>query len=419
MIRRQTDHLRKDETMSDNNNDIPDFLMGGSPAPPKKDEPKSDSAPETPAAPVEEEASSEAEPAAAADAPEAPEAQEAEPVAEPVSRDTEVTDLAALGGILSTDDSEVDQSELDQFDVDSSIPEASGKLGAVFLGIAVVLLVGGIGVIATDDSLMEDINCFFSGNIQTCKEEDKLAQERQWAKEDGLLKNQYGELMGMIYTPPNARVTMTQLQWKETKDEFLSRVDKGGADMRGEPSRKDIPNQSHKLKENEKVDSLDFPVLPIQEKDENDENVLYTYAYEVDISKDLYFDRKFLLASKDQFPGDPPQDRQVLWFSELGPGQLMIQWNGCDLAPRPELKRPDYVKAMVRENCDAKTPEGKRMLRDEETWEDHKRDIRAEYGFRTDAEWMDVETALKGNTELWPEIEKEIAEMDCAALATE
>ena len=241
--------------MSDNNNDIPDFLMGGSPTPPKKEEPKSEPAPE--AAP-EEASSAEEDSAPAEEAPAPVEAEVAAPVSEMKARDTEVNELAGLGGIISTDDSEVDQSELDQFDVDSSIPEESGKLGAVFLGIAVVLLVGGIGLIATNDGLMEDINCFFSGNIQTCKEEDKLAQERQWAKEDGMLKNQYGELMGMIYTPPNARVTMTQLQWKETKEEFLSRVDKGGADMRGEPSRKDIPNQSHKLKENEKVDIMSY-----------------------------------------------------------------------------------------------------------------------------------------------------------------
>ena len=400
--------------MSDNKNDIPDFLMGGS-APEKKDPAPTPAAEETPAAADATEAVSE-ETSPEAAAPAEPAAAPAEPAPAPAK---EVSLDPSLSGLLGGGDEELDQSELDQFEVDTSLPDSSGKMGGIFFGVAVVILLGGIFVISGNESLMEDINCFFSGDIQTCKEEDKIAQEKQWAKEDSLMKNSYGELMGMIYTPPNARVTMTKLQWKESKEDYLSRTDKGGADMRGEPSREDVPNASSNLKEREKVDSLDFPVLPILEKAENDENVILTYAYEVDITRDMYFDRKFLLASKDHYPGDPPSDRQVLWFSELGPGQMMIQWNGCDLAPRPELKRPDYVKAIVRENCDKKSAEGKRMLRDETVWEDHKRDIRSEFGFRTDAEWMEVETALKSNETLWPEIEKEIAEMECSAVAEE
>ena len=428
--------------MSDNKNEIPDFLLGGSPSPkpaatapePERNVSADDVTveEETPLADAEanhDTTVEEPSPLATTNAMEddativegvPPFALDAKPAANaPAKKSTPTSNLdPAISTLLQVGAAEeLDQAELDKFDVESAVPESSGKLGGIVFGVAAVLLVGAVIGVATNESMMEQVSCFFSGNIQTCKEEDKLAQEKQWAKEDGLMRNSYGELLGMIYTPPDARVNMTRLQWTETKEEFLNRVDKGGADMRGEPTREDVPNKSHSLKEKERVDSLDFPVLPILEKAEGDDNKLHTYAYEIDITKDMYFERKFLLASKDHFPGDPPSDRAALWFTELGPGQMTIQWNGCDLRPRPELKRPDYVKAIVRENCDMKTADGKKMLKDETVWEDHKRDIHAEFGFRTDAEWMEVETALKANAALWPEIEKEIAEMDCSAVA--
>ncbi len=396
-----------------NNSDLPDFLMGAEP-PEKKEEP-------TPPQEDNGPARRASDPAAAAE----------EATVTP-SAPTE-DDVVIPSSLLSAGTAEeLDQDELDQYEIESASPETGGKMGAIVLGVTAVILVGLIGFVATNEGLKKDISCFFSGNIETCKQEDKIAQEKQWAKEAGLMRNQYASLEAMRYTPQEARVNVTQLMWKETHTEFLQRVDKGGADMRGEPTRKDIPNKSHGLKDREKVDGLTIMDLPVLEKEDLGEDApeegkelseeelakqkkadVFSFAYEVEITKDLYYPRKYLFASKSHYPGEPPKDAQVLWFNEGIPGQMSINWTGCDLRPRPEFWRPNYVQAMVRENCDRNSAEGKKMLRDETIWQDHLRDIRAEFKFRTDAEWMEVETALKANVELWPQIETEIAEGKC------
>ena len=228
MIRRQTDHLRRMKPCRTTTT-IFQIPRRRKPYPPKKEEPKSEPAPE--AAP-EEASSAEEDSAPAEEAPAPVEAEVAAPVSEMKARDTEVNELAGLGGIISMDDSEVDQSELDQFE-GLFDPGGIGQTGRRISGNR------GRPAGRRDWAHRDQRRIDGRHQLLLLREYPDLQGRGQTrsrtavGQEDGMLKNQYGELMGMIYTPLNARVTMTQLQWKETKEEFLSRVDKGGADMRG------------------------------------------------------------------------------------------------------------------------------------------------------------------------------------------
>jgi hypothetical protein len=224
------------------------------------------------------------------------------------------------------------------------------------------------------------------------------------------MKNQYGEVV-LNYTPPTAQVVLTQLKWTETAEAFLARAD-GGADTRSEPTKKDIPNRTSELKEREIVNSLPLSDLPIVEKAEGDENTIHTYAYEVEIKKEHYHSRNFLFADKDHFSGSTARGVEKMWFAEIGPDVYTVGWNGCDLEPKPEARRDDYVKTRIKMTCFENSRDGK-LAKKRDELDRNLRDIQQEFSFRTRDEWLEVDTALRENTTMWPGIEEELAAAQC------
>jgi hypothetical protein len=311
-----------------------------------------------------------------------------------------------LAGILlnkrasvSADDVEVDE---------PLMKEGGGKMGLIVLGVAVLAIVGGLAFVFSNEQRAEEVKAFFSGEIQDYKEQSKKAEEAAFRDKQAATRNQYGSIT-LEYFPKDARVNLTELKWTETIDSYYDRVKKGGTDTRGEPSRREIDNQTHKLKEREVVESLPLKDLPIQQKSE-DESQMETYAYEVSIEREGYYPRKFMFLSDDT-PMQPAEDVQALKWENIGPGMWAIGWSGADLQPKPEMMKDKYILASIAIDCLKKSPEGQKADADQLDFEQTR--IRRDNGFATDVQWNDVDVALRANATLWPEIEKAIAEGKC------
>lgn len=294
---------------------------------------------------------------------------------------------------------------------ESYAEEKSGAVGTTIFVIAILLAIGGIGYILANDSLREQTGAFLSGNIREYKEKEKKRIEAEDARIQAETRNRYGNVT-LSYFPQDARVIITELKWVETLPQFVSRSLKGGDDTRGEPQKREIPNRTGELKENEKVDSLPLMDLPIMQKAEGKDDQIETFAYEVTIEKEGYYPRMFLFAD-ETYPGKKDEKTALIQWVNAGPGIYMAQWNGCDLMPKPELMRKQYAKVIVGFECLKKTPDGKKLT--EEELNVALTEMKRNNGFMTDERWAEVEKALKENAAMWPEIEKEIKETPCEA----
>lgn len=291
---------------------------------------------------------------------------------------------------------------------ESHSPESNGKIGLVVFIVVMAIIGAGIFYIATDEEKSEQLKTFFAGNIEQYKEQDKKAEEAQFRKVQSATRNQYGGVT-LEYSPKDAKVKMEQLVWTESFDAFVDRTMKGGADTRQGPTAKLIPNKTDTLKEREMVDSLPFENLPLRQKTE-DEKSIETYAYQVTIHKDLYYERTFLFITEDH-PVKPGDEVEVLKFSQTGPDIFSLPWSGADLMPKPELMKPKYVAAIIEFNCYKDSPDGKKKTQDEQDYEF--KSIKVRNDFATDTQWNEVETALRRNEVLWPQIEEEIKAGTC------
>ena len=305
-------------------------------------------------------------------------------------------------------ESEASAEDFEEVEVEESI-EGGGRVGLIVLGVALLAAIGGIAWLLSSPERKEELKAFFAGQITEYKMRGVRAQEERWNAIDRATRNLYGSVT-LEYFPKTARVDVVQLRWKEPFDKYVKRVLDGAEDTRGEPERKEIPNRTHELKEHEVVESLPLKNLPIREKSEEknkdgDPLYVYTYAYEVTISAPEYYPRKFLFIS-DDYPGTPPKDVDVLKWDNPGPGIWTIPWKGADLRPKPELMKDKYVRALVEFNCYKADPAHQKMS--EEELHDIFRNIQLKHGFATEEQWSEVDTALRGNAELWPQIEEQI-----------
>ena len=290
--------------------------------------------------------------------------------------------------------------------------ESKGRVGLVIFIILMLVAAGGVGYVLTNDKLKQDMECFFSGEVEKCKTAEKSQQEAKWREVDALTVNRYGSTE-LHYTPADAKVVITQLKWTEGIEDYVGRVKQGKQDVRGEPERIDIPNKTASLKENEIVESLPLQDVPLLEKSTDsvdDSTQIYTYAYEMNIEKEGYFPRTFLFGT-DDLPMKVPEGAMFYKWENAGPGVFIANFGGADLMPKPETARPKLVKALIAIRCLQESPAGKKLS--EEEMQTQVLTLRAQEGFPTEQIWTDVETALKENPEVWAEVEKEVAAGTC------
>lgn len=218
-------------------------------------------------------------------------------------------------------------------------PFRDGRSMVAIIVLSIVLLVsaGAAAYIATDEQLSQDITCFFEGRVYECKNAAKIAQEARWRELDRKAQNQYGDLT-LIYFPADAKVAITQTVF--TQD--------GLNGTPGEGEAKVIPNKSTDLKPGqtiERLPMLDLPIFEATKKETGEVDKVYTYRYDIEITREGYEPRKFSYGQDD--------------WQRVGPGNLTIDWKGVDLVPKPETLKENFRKAMLQLFCALKAKEEK------------------------------------------------------------
>ena len=124
------------------------------------------------------------------------------------------------------------------------------------------------------------------------------------------------------------------------------------------------------------------------------------YTYELVLSREGYHPREFTYRSDD-------------WI-RVGPGNMMIDWPGVDLEPKPETIKENFAKVMAKEFC-------LRKLKNLATLTDSKQDPNFEMmlmrnGFKTKEDFMKAFEALTTTAEhsqWWQEQSELIAKQTC------
>jgi len=141
--------------------------------------------------------------------------------------------VAALLGAGDDDDDMDDELQLP--DGETELEEKAFPLGAVSLGVFFLLMVVGIGYIASDDELNSRFQCNVLGKREACiTEEDRLhAIEVQEKKEElELMQHHYGGF-DLNFTPTtDASFTLKQTRYEETRNDFVKRIREGDSDRR-------------------------------------------------------------------------------------------------------------------------------------------------------------------------------------------
>lgn len=347
-----------------------------------------------------------------------PPKKEEQPSAPAPKKTADISELGDAGEILMGGASKRPMREMADADIDEPFdPERKSWGGVVTIVVMLLVVIAGVVFIMTNDKFKQDIECFFTGEIEKCKTAEKKEQETQWREIDQITVNKYGSTT-LTYSPQDARVTLTQLKWKESIEDFMDRVKKGKADKRGEPERIDIPNKTSSLKEKEIVESLPLQDLPLLEKSTDaagPDTEVYTYAYEVVVEKDGYYPRSFIFIT-DDVPMKVPDGVQAYKWENTGPGVFMANYGGCDLMPKPETARPKMVEALIEIKCLKASPEGVKMT--PEDLEIQILSIKQQKGFVNDEFWTEVEAAIRkmpsvDGKDPWVAVEEEVAAGVC------
>lgn len=271
-------------------------------------------------------------------------------------------------------------------------PQKASKSGIALLVIAVVIAVVGIFMIAGNEKWQQDLDCFLNGNIAKCKMEKVERLRAQWRKEDRATKPKYGDLV-LTYYPQDATVTIEQTMRKQ----------EGWNGPLGEPIVQLIPNKSTELKENEVIEQLPLIDLPIRERERTEDGEIKEvrhYEYHIKIEREGYHPREFHFEESD-------------WM-KLGPEvNYSIQWNGCDLVPKPETVKPKFVAAMREIYC-ANTyfnEKGEKAGMTEAQLRGQRKEIQIRHGFKTTDEFEKFRAMLTADEAWWKaELEKIKAE---------
>ena len=179
---------------------------------------------------------------------------------------------------------------------------------------------------------------------------------------DAHATNRYGDLR-MVYSPSDAQVTVTQVKYKETLNEFVTRTTKAGPDKRQEVARTELRKfsrltsalDSSQVVSEQRINNLaltsrsnpkdrEDPTRPKHCTDDPEDYC--TFEYEVRVAKPDFRPVEVLLTSA--FASDPPgatskpATRRVSFY-QAGPGIWEAAWPVVVLKPTPALLQKQSV----------------------------------------------------------------------------
>jgi hypothetical protein len=265
----------------------------------------------------------------------------------------------------------------------------------------------------------------------------------------------------MIYSPRDAVVSVTQIKFKESIDQFMKRYVRGALDNRvkvSEMELKKFKDLTTGLEKNIVVAEQNIKNLPISSRSnvdpvKGDKNKplamkactdspddYCTYVYKVTISKEKYRPRHFLILSEysPEAPGlemdgkvakfivDNKEVKGIpLVFKNTGPSIYEVVWPGADLQPTPELFQEQYVTVMTRKvKCgmkdEGKSKEYKEIMAIEDDLERYQRLYEEGLlGIKgktwTLADWRASIVELQTHPELWTTAQKMVTDCKCSA----
>ncbi len=224
------------------------------------------------------------------------------------------------------------------------------KLAMAVLALVTAGIVGGVAYIMSDSEARADMEAFLRGSdcgpsanescIRVRKFAKVRAQERLWQEEDFRSRHIYGDVT-LNYFPQDAKVEIFQKRSRQDGDAFKRREAGAGEPVCGKEKMNakceiSLENETHNLKERQRVEQLPLKNLPIYitTKDDTTGEVteVHTYSYRIVFSREGYEPREFVWDKKD--------------WTRMNPNYQM-QWNGLDLVPKPETYKENFGKAMA------------------------------------------------------------------------
>ncbi len=293
------------------------------------------------------------------------------------------------------------EGKVDEKAAESFIPDEpfrGGRSKVAIGAFAVVLLatVGGGAVIASNERLKTDVQCFLEQRLDECKGAEKRALEARWKDEDLKARNRYGDVT-LVYFPPDAKVKVTKTTYTQ---EGLS----GAPTKSGE---EEIKNATSDLKPGQTIERLPLLNLPIFESEKNEQGdvtTVFTYEYKLEFEREGYEPRTFTYRIDD--------------WQRVGPGNEIIDWKGLDLIPKPETLMANFAKAMGQLHCALKDNKKAKGLDPESLGlveESAFEIIRLRNGFKTKDDFNTAYSILTGgqHAEWWAKTAEEIAKNKC------
>ncbi len=279
-------------------------------------------------------------------------------------------------GLFETEEIDISHVTDDAFGGVYANHRGRSKLALMALAATVALVVIGILAIVSDEDMQHDVDCFVNGTVEECKTAEVAKTMEMWKNEDHKSRNKYGDVQ-LTFFPADAKVKLTQTQKHQAGDawrtsEGLAKCPADDATVGGakkaEPkpgaaapaaavaeqpkgavdaakfkpgtSSREIPNETTKLAVGQTIERLPLENLPIFETQKNDlgcvSDVL-TYEYEVTFNREGYHP-----ITRTWRPDD---------WKRIGPGNMIIEWPGLDLEPKPETIKANFSKVMHQEHC--------------------------------------------------------------------
>lgn len=280
-------------------------------------------------------------------------------------------------GLFETEEVDVSKIDDEAFEGVYSGPRSRNKAALGALAAAIAFVVIGTVMILGDEDMKHDLDCFVNGTVEECKTAEVAKTKEMWKNEDHKSQNKYGDVQ-LTFFPADAKVKITQTQkhidgdaWRTSEglakcpseDATVGGAEAaapkpGAADAPAAPaeeaakgavdaakfkpgtSSREIPNETTKLAVGQTIERLPLENLPIFETQKNElgcvSDVL-TYEYEVEFTREGYHTMKRTWRVDD--------------WKRIGPGNMIIEWPGLDLEPKPETIKANFSKVMHQEHC--------------------------------------------------------------------
>ena len=296
--------------------------------------------------------------------------------------------LHSVGMFMAGDAERVD---IDSVELPPELAEPSFRevsknvISWVILVICVGVAVGGMYWVKSDPDKSIQVELMFRGGLERHKKAHIIEQRQKFAKEDQYAQNRYGKFR-MVYSPPDAQVSVTLLKYVEKLEDFMVRHVRGGKDSRKKIEDRELQKLrllTENLQENQFVKEHNIQNLPVtsrsnpKDKEDpskpkhctDDTGEYCTFVYKIKISKEKWRPREFIVFS--EYSLEPPdliscgsldpefateeekkncfneKQFQQLLFKNTGPSIYEVAWPGANLQPTPELFQEKFIRVMT------------------------------------------------------------------------